>query len=150
MPNLVDIEIRREKGRVKFRDYWKKDTAYKAEKLQRNRDYVNASYARMRGIYVRRRIRLGLVPFFAVLKLTGLRVGFMRKMIKAGFLPKARKFRSWSCYTIEQAVCLTQATLHANISTGNFFCFSVDKFEEYIKANWPWEEKDYEHGFDGK
>ena len=140
MPNQIDVLLRREKERKQFREYWKKDTKYKKRKLQENRDYVNSSFDRMHKIYVRRRIKLGLIPVSEVLPLTGFRYRELLQLRRAGVIPLPVNFRNWSCYSVEQVACLTLAKQKATIVRVFYSYLDKQIFHEYLKANWPeWE-----------
>lgn len=140
MPNALDIALARERWRSRFRAYWKKDTPYRQKKREANRAYGNASFARLYALYIRRRNRLGLIPLFDVLRMTGLSRTVMRGLARRAVIPGPIRYRGWHCYSVEQVACLTQAVLHATIDEGYSSFFSQEKCEEFIRNNWPdWE-----------
>jgi hypothetical protein len=144
MPNQIDVLLRREKERKQFREYWKKDTKYKARKLQENRDYVNSSFDRMQQIYVRRRIKLGLIPMSDIINLTGIKLREILELRRAGVISQPIRLRAaWRCYSVEQVACLTLAKQKATIVRAFYTYIDKQIFHEYLKANWPeWEKPD--------
>jgi hypothetical protein len=83
----------------------------------------------------------GLIPFAEVQKITGLRAGIFKYLVRVGAIQRTMFCRT-ALYNVEQVACLIQAKIYSTVVKDDTSLLDMKRMSEFCRNNWPkWEDK---------